>query len=616
MLKSTLVVLALSLALPGESTYAAVLSACDPSQRDALYLSEGNADSHRLFEVPVVSYKFANRPEFDLMPGISLRIDESGRVVCFVEPGPDQWPQPLTAAQRALLDEAQSWRYRPFLRHGRPVPVVVAQPFYEQILPERLVPAPDVPLDQVGITLVQSRSFFGGPAYAVHIRGDGWVGFHSLSGTDVRGTYAYRVPVDEIANLVALIRRGELWSAAPRYHGDVTDQATRTLTVRLGNQTHTIVDYAGRAIGMPVIVTRVQEEVARIGRAAQWTQLSNAALDWLQHDGFDFRSAEAGRMLARAVANRRSTDDRPMLRLLDLGAPIDASGEGPPTDPQIRGSVIENALEQRRVRLIQPLIARGALNSRGRPDQRKLDSAFRAAIVGGRLDPVKQVWAASGSHPHPALTFRDVPQFNERPAKDDVPVALLLDRYYYDFDWEGFEIARWFISQGSDLHAVRADGRSLLEIAAEDTDSRFVNYLLKHGADATAKGRYDYSPLGGAHVEEVAIALLRGGSELPRQFTGYRIEAKEKGWNRVVAWLDAHPSAPIMPLTEREKEDAARHERAKQALKSPCWQKWIAEQMTANRVAKSKGTKPVQVPMNCGCQREQPKSSHKSCTRG
>lgn len=616
MLRSALVVLVLSLTLPGKIASAAVLPACGTSQREAMVLSGGDLDAYRLFDVPVVSYALPKWPGRKSRLGISLRIDETGRVVCFVEPRPGEWPEPLTAAQRVLLHEAPSWRYRPFLQDGRPVPVIVTQPFYEQILPEHRVPGPDVPLDHVAITLVQGRSFFGSPAYAVHIRGDGWVGFHALSGTDVRGTYAYRVPVAEVARLVALIRSGGLWSAAPAYRAGVTDQATRTLTVRFGKQSHTIVDYAGRAIGMPVIVTRVQEEVARVGRTAQWTLLSDSALDRLQHDGFDFKSIEAGRMLARAVANRRANDVGPMLRLLNLGAPIDVSVQGPPIDLPMQGSVIENALEQRRIRLIQPLIARGALNTRGRPDQHKLDSAFRAAIVGGRFGPVKQVWSASGTQLNPALTFRDVPEYGEKPGKNDVPVALLLDRYYNDLDWEGFEIARWLIAQGNDLHAVRADGRSLLEIAAEDTDARFVTYLLEHGADATASGRYDYSPLDGADVEEVALALLQGGSELPRQYTGYRFAAKEKGWNRVVAWLDTHPSAPVMPLTEHEKEDAARNERTRQRLKSPCWQKWIAEQATAYRVAKANGSKPVQVPMNCLCDRVQPTSSQGTCPRG
>jgi len=133
-----LFVLALSLALPWEATSAAALPAWVSPRRDALFLTEGEADSHRLFDGPVVTYKLPNRPELDLRPAVSARIDESGRVVCFVEPRPDEWPRSLTAAQRGILDAARSWTYRPFVRNGRPVPVVVNQPFPEENPPEYL----------------------------------------------------------------------------------------------------------------------------------------------------------------------------------------------------------------------------------------------------------------------------------------------------------------------------------------------------------------------------------------------------------------------------------------------------------------------------------------------
>lgn len=581
---------------------AADVPICSRAQRNGLHVDTLETEQHRLFEVPVVDYPPTDRPEFEYHPEFDLRVDERGHVVCFMESRGEGWP-PLTPEQRAVLHRASSWRYQPFLRGGRPTAVIASQRFHEQILPQRHVPTPRVPDDQVRVTLVQGQHFFGGKAYAVHIRGDGWVGFHAMAGSDVSGTFAYRVPRKDVARLVRLIRDGDLWSAAGNYRGKVTDQATRWLTVQFGNETRKITDYAGRAIGMPAIVTRVQEEAARVARADQWTTLSHAALDRLQRDGFDFKSRAAGEMLVRAVLDRRARDDRPMLRLLTLGAPIDAPlrGNYALNRPDPGSSLIEQALLLRRTRLIAPLIERGALDTNGRPDQRKIDAAFRAAVAGGRLEPLKRVWAVAGSRPHPALTYRDEPEFPKAPPKDGVPVALLLSRDYGDPDWEGLEIARWLAAQGNDLNAMGADGRTLLEAATKGDDARFVRYLLDHGADPTATGRYDYSPLGSAFSEDVALALLAAGSELPRQFTGYRTEAEERGWNRVVAWLDAHPSAPIMPLTESEREDAARQKRVHEEVRtSPCWQRWIAEQARAIRAAKEKGARRAEsIPMYC-----------------
>lgn len=576
------------------SVRAADVPACSAAQANGPQADAQETDRHRQFDVPVVDYPPVDTPDFNLYSEFTLRIDEAGRVVCFVDAAPGDWHR-LEPEQRALVRRSHAWRYRPFLRDGRPVAVIASQRFDEQILPQRHVRAPQVPLDQVSITLVQGQGFFGGPAYAVHIRGDGWVGFHALAGTDVAGTFAYRVPREEVASVVAMIRRGDLWSAEDHYQADTTDQATRWLTVRFGNQTKVITDYAGRALGMPMVVSRVQEEVARVAHAEQWITLSDAALDRLQRDGFDFKSPAATRMLHRAVRNRWATDDRAMLRLLMLGTPIDL--------PDREDSLMVDALRLRRTQLIGPLIARGALNTNGRPDQRKIDTAFRAAVVGGRLEPLRSVWAVAGSQSHPALTMRDEPEYRNPTAKNDVPVALLLDRDYNDADWQGLEIARWLAALGNDLHATGADGRTLLMAAAEDDDDRFVRYLLSQGADPTARGRHEHSLLDSAQAEDVALALLEAGSELPREFKGYRFEAERKGWGRVVAWLDAHRSAPIMPLTEREREDAARLRRSQERVRnSPCWQRWIAEQARAIAMAKEKGARRVEdVPMYCLC---------------
>jgi hypothetical protein len=592
--------------LASHAAQAKGLPACSPTTDAGLDVARGEVDQHRLFDVPVVDYLATDWAERNGWGSFELHVDAQGRVTCFVEPAKDA-SHPLTPQERAVLREASGWRYRPFLKDGRPVALVVSQRYFEQIPPQRHVPTPRVSDDQVRISFVQGRSFFGGFGYSIHVRGDGWVGFHSLGGTDVDGRFGYRVPRPEVAGLIALIRDGDLWSAADDYHGDTTDQSTQWLTVRFGDESRSIKEYAGRRIGMPAIVTRVQEEIVRVARADQWTTLSMEALDRLQHARFDFASQESGKMFARAVLNHRASDDAAMLRLLELGAPIDAPLVAVwATDPPDRGAtLIDEALRRRRTRLIAPLIARGALETNGYPDQRKIDAAFRAAIEGGRLDQVKQVWDVAGSRPHPALAYRDTPEYRNVPPKDGVPVALLIGRDSRDLQWEGLEIARWLAAQGNDLKAARSDGSTLLHAAVAGDDPRFVRYLLAQGVDPTEGGRYEYSAVDNAQSEDVALALLGAGSEVPVRsmwFPSYRVRAENKGWSRVVAWLDAHPSAPLMPLLERDREDEARMRRAQERVRtSPCWQRWIADQAKANAAARARGKQADLLPMHCFC---------------
>jgi hypothetical protein len=120
-----------------------------------------------------------------------------------------------------------------------------------------------------------------------------------------------------------------------------------------------------------------------------------------------------------------------MLDLLNLGAPIEARSLPDREFSRERGPLIEAALKNQRTVLIAPLIAKGALNTDGKPDQRKIDAAFRNAIIGGKLAPVQTIWEVAGDTPHPALTFSDESDAKEHASKPS-PVTLLLSHYYYD----------------------------------------------------------------------------------------------------------------------------------------------------------------------------------------
>jgi hypothetical protein len=172
-----------------------------------------------------------------------------------------------------------------------------------------------------------------------------------------------------------------------------------------------------------------------------------------------------------------------MADLVASGAPID----GPiPTTRRVSaaGSVIEAALLNQREVLIDPLIAKGALQSGGQPDQAKIDAAFRAAIRGGRMMLVQKIWQAGGVEHHPALTFDDVAG-----------------------------------------------------------DAQFVRFLLGQGMSPSTPGKYGLPALGSAKREDVAMVLLEAGTDMSHMNDSgwsFRHFAEDNHWGRVVEWLTAH----------------------------------------------------------------------------
>jgi hypothetical protein len=343
----------------------------------------------------------------------------------------------------------------------------------------RHVPLPDTPPDKVQITLERTACFGRCPVYTIDIHGDGRVVYNGAAFVDVDGEHRYRVPPEEVARLIDRLRASDIWSLRSVYRATyITDQSTQILTINMNGQVKRLEDYAGRLVGMPSPVSEFENEVDKVGRSRMWIQFSQETLDQLQSEGYEFGSQASGDILARAVGSKGDKNkDEALLNLLALGAPISGTGYS-------ENSLIEDALLWRREILIDPLIAKGFLSTDGKPDPRKIDAAFRAAIRGGTLALVQKIWG-DGDRPRPALTFDDIPKYDKAATPKQSPVTLLLSRYANHKPRDNQAIAKWLASLGCDIKAAGADGATLLHIAAGADDVDFVRYLLEQGIHAS-----------------------------------------------------------------------------------------------------------------------------------
>jgi hypothetical protein len=547
------------LLLLSASAVAAELPTCTADELELPVVYGEEVATHRQFDAPVVTYPADRFPDaIKLVQQMALRVDETGTPTCI-----SAWPAFAavpTPEVVALKLEVASWRYAPFERDGRAVAVHVAQDIASQKLPTRRVPVPAIAAETLSVTLVRAGCFYGCPQYAVNVRGDGRIGYFGIDRVDVDGRHAWRLPAADAAHLVALARDPVVWAAADTYRAQARHQETTMLRIAVGSQRKQILAYGGELAGMPVAIRRLQEAVDKLADAQRLTMLSHAGIDQLQSEGFDFRSPAAGTILYRAITHRRPSlvpccsDESAILRLLELGAPIDV------LPPGSSGSAIEAVLRIPYPALIEPLITRGALETEGRPDQAKIDAAFVAAITGGRLAEVQRIWNVAGGNPRPSLEVED-PTNRDLEVVKRVPAVLLLDAPYGGRDgWEGFAIARWFAERGVELNARRKDGRTLLHAAAYADDAAFFNWLLERGVDPRPLGDTRLLEISVEFGEDTALGLLEAQARQTRAFQlapDYGQAAEMQKWTRVLAWLDAHPEVASRVRPSRCPDSAA-----------------------------------------------------------
>ncbi|KFN43694.1 DUF6438 domain-containing protein [Arenimonas oryziterrae] len=291
---------------------------CSVKPNDAQAVDLDVAAAHRRTPLPVITYPFGTEIEGDWGFNLTLRIDASGRVACYGDRDRLDRVQVLTPRQRAVIGTLKDWRYQPFEQEGKAVPAVVVEQIAEVEAVEKHVPLPQVPLDQVVIALSRSGCYGTCPIYQVEIHGDGRVVYQGDDFVDVRGTHAYRVPVEEVRRLVDSLREKDIWSLRESYRGGWTDHPTYKLTMTLGDQKKELVDYIGQRKGMPPAASEFEREVDKVARSAMWINLSGDAIATLRAEGFDFHAQEAADILARASENPYSTDDEAKRELLEL----------------------------------------------------------------------------------------------------------------------------------------------------------------------------------------------------------------------------------------------------------------------------------------------------------
>lgn len=175
------------------------------------------------------------------------------------------WPQ--------LKGEVSQWKFTPFEKHGRAVQAEVEE-YIDLVppvrLPENHAAAPILrPDSKVTITLERSGCYGTCPSYTVTLSTDGIV-FEGREFVAAPGRHTDTVDADEVRKLAKKFVGADFYSMDASYTASVTDNPGYSLSITIDGSTKKVDDYVGSWVGMPAVITELENDVDSMARTDRW----------------------------------------------------------------------------------------------------------------------------------------------------------------------------------------------------------------------------------------------------------------------------------------------------------------------------------------------------------
>ena len=323
---------------------------------------------------------------------VEVEVDTLGRVtsVMVVPPlilaptGVKPKPVPPSPFADRAIAEIRSRRYIPFLQDGKPTPATF-QDFVIFLPPERPPSVhrafPDIhDWNTLRIGLKRSGCFGDCASYELEIRGDGTVRYTGRSAVAVTGEHVTSISREDLTTLLSLFRKADFSSLDSKYSGTWSDGQTNTISLAFDGREMFVVDYFGVEAGMPEAVEQLVGAIDRYGGANRWVRGDGNTLAALRRENFDFRSREAGSVLAAVVLNG---DLKAVQDLVGAGAPLDV-GIGMKTFFMVSSLPLDGAVRNNNIEVLRFLIKAGA--SKNDPSAKQ--AALKLAVQIGRKEAI------------------------------------------------------------------------------------------------------------------------------------------------------------------------------------------------------------------------------------
>lgn len=425
------------------------------------------------------------------------------------------------------------------------------------------------------ITLERGMCYGACPVYKVEIFGDGRVLFSSdkrygdwkkdgkklfayPDGVLLPGTHEDRIDPKLVSGLLKSFAKARFFSLRDEYAARMTDMSATFLTLENAGRRKTLVDYVGEAVGMPKAITEIENQIDSVAMTSRWVDGTPDLIPWLEKRSFNFRSPEAGQLVAAAAAHP-AADEALVQALLDRGAPLGGTyvvqnqlfrgGQDQFQKISVAQGILEGAIELKKLAVFSRIVKSDW--------SKKLDK-----------DRAAQVFARSGAGCSPELVDAVsasgieidalAPRDSYEGAGDAFFVTALssLGTGYglcaawkdgepiYDEDRQ-LETARRLIAHGADIYRRNSRGETLI-FGVQSVP--VLKFLLDAGLDAKAVDNRGLSALFEVAEDEAAFALLRAGAS-PAGRTEYcetlldHSKIYPDSLPKFRKWLLAHPEA-------------------------------------------------------------------------
>jgi hypothetical protein len=403
-----------------------------------------------------------------------VHVDAEGRVLEVREFKTDA-PFRFEYRTDSLVEAIRKITYRPFLRNG----VVTEAWVQDEVevgtesakpLSSRAggtFPALVQPTD-FSIKLSRSGCYGTCPIYFVVVRGDGKIDFHGGRFVAIPGDHPARIAPEAAARLLERFSAADFFQFQDKYVASVTDNPTYCLALAIGTKKKTITDYVGTWVGMPTLVSELEDAVDEAAGTDRWVSTGPRTIAAMQEAGISTNSKQAGEILVYAVKEGKSEAVR---SLLAAGAPVKISDA-----EHTSRSLLTVALYIRDRKSQQEVFKALLENPELRTDKAGVQDALGSAAGDGKVELAQTLIAAGAD---PAQLFRDSYQ------PEGKPDQTYLMRAAASGIWEMIDDA---LSRPYDIHAVDSQGRSAVGHvvwSAPPTEDIFpvVGRLLAAGAD-------------------------------------------------------------------------------------------------------------------------------------
>jgi hypothetical protein len=209
----------------------------------------------------------------------------------------------------------------------------------------------------------------------VEIHGDGTVIYSGKGYVVVTGEHRDHLSTELVSELIDKFREADYFSLEDEYNYPVTDCPTFLTSFRVDQVQKQVTDYVGEEAGMPEAVSELEATIDRVADTGKWIRGTADTVPSLKREGYDFKSAEAASLLARASQSGNS----------ELVAALLSEGVGLSGKSEAGQPALVAAAQTGNRKAVEMLLKVGA----GKNDVDMKTRALAAAARAGDLELVK-----------------------------------------------------------------------------------------------------------------------------------------------------------------------------------------------------------------------------------